>query len=334
MLGPAAGRPGPASRGEHDGRAYLAFEYVEGGSLEKQLDGTPGPARPAAELIETLAGAVEHCHGYGIIHRDLKPANILLEDRRQRTGDRGVRASGPSSVLCPLSSTLKIAGFGLAKHLGHDSAHTASDAVLSTPSHMAPEQADGKSRAVTPITDVYALGAILYELLIGRPPFKAETPLLTLKQVVEAEPVRPRLLNPAVPRDLETISLKCLQKEPTKRYTSTATLAEDLGCFRERRPIRARPAPWWERTWRWCRRHPGKAGSGVVVAATLCLLAVLLVLYLHNTQLAEFELKVGRPEAALRAARDARVVVLGLKEALALEQRSREALRQRQTPNG
>jgi serine/threonine-protein kinase len=187
--------------GEQDGMPFFSLEYLEGGSLANRLEGTPWPARKAAELVETLARAMQAAHDKGIIHRDLKPANILL------TAD----------------GTPKITDFGLAKRL--DSAgQTQTGAIMGTPSYMAPEQAGGKGKEVGPAADVYALGAILYELLTGRPPFKAETPLDTVLQVVSEEPVAPTQLNAKVPRDLETICLKCLHKEPTKRYASAPSL--------------------------------------------------------------------------------------------------------------
>jgi WD40 repeat protein/HEAT repeat protein len=236
--------------GEHDGRPYFSLEYCPGGSLANRLDGTPLPPLAAAQLIETLARAASAAHAKGIIHRDLKPGNVLL-------GEDG---------------TPKLTDFGLAKKL--DAAGpTATDAFLGTPSYMAPEQAGG-AKAVGPAADVYALGAILYELLTGRPPFKAATPLDTVLQVVSEEPVPPSRLQPKTPRDLETICLKCLQKEPAKRYASAAALAEDLRRFQAGEPITARPVGRLERTRRWCRRHPGVAGLTATVALLLVAAAV------------------------------------------------------------
>jgi serine/threonine-protein kinase len=194
--------------GELDGCPYFSLEYLEGGSLADHLGGQPMPPRQAAALVETLAHAVHHAHQQGIIHRDLKPANVLLTSDGQP----------------------KITDFGLAKRLEVEG-RTQTGAVLGTPSYMAPEQAEGKTRQMTPATDVYALGAILYELLTGRPPFRAATTLDTLLEVLSAEPQAPRDRNPAVPQDLETICLKCLSKSPDQRYRSARLLAEDLSCF-------------------------------------------------------------------------------------------------------
>ncbi len=220
--------------GEHNGLPYFSLEFMEGGSLAKKLDHTPQPARPAAELVEIVARAVHVAHQHGIIHRDLKPANVLL------TGD----------------GLPKITDFGLARRLEGDSNQTRTGDLLGTPGYMAPEQAAAKPGTVGPAADVYALGAILYEMLTGRPPFQAETPWDVLTQVLSADPVPPRRLQPKVPADLETICLKCLEKEPSKRYASAAALADDLGRFLADRPIRARPAGAAERLWRWRRRNP------------------------------------------------------------------------------
>jgi formylglycine-generating enzyme required for sulfatase activity len=222
--------------GEHEGRPFLSLEFCPGGSLEQELDGTPLRAREAAAVVERLARAMAAAHDQGVIHRDLKPANVLLA------------ADG----------TLKITDFGLAKQVGA-TPQTASGAVLGTPSYMAPEQAGGQGKTVGPAADVYALGAILYELLTGRPPFKAATPLDTLVQVVHDEPVAVRQLQPKVPRDLETICHKCLEKEPPKRYPRAATLAEDLRRFRAGEPIQARPVGRVERLRKWARRRPALA---------------------------------------------------------------------------
>ena len=225
--------------GEADGLPFFELEYVAGGSLDRRLDGTPWPARRAAELVEPLARGVAEAHRQGIVHRDLKPGNVLLA------------ADG----------TPKITDFGLAKSLAADSGLTRTDSIMGSPSYMAPEQAEGKTKQVGPLADVYALGAILYELLTGRPPFRGTTALETLEQVKNAEPVPPSRLVPGLPRDVETIALKCLQKEPAKRYDSAAALAEDLRRFLGGEPIVARPVPFWERGWRWCRRNPLVAGS-------------------------------------------------------------------------
>jgi serine/threonine protein kinase len=200
--------------GAHDGQPFLSLEFCPGGSLEKKLRENPLPAREAATLVERLARGMAAAHQQGVIHRDLKPANVLLA------------ADG----------TPKITDFGLARKLD-EAGQTASGAIVGTPSYMAPEQAAGTGKGVGPAADVYALGAVLYELLTGRPPFKGPTTLDTVRQVLTDEPVPPGRLQPKTPRDLETICLKCLHKEPTKRYASAA----DLGGFRAGQPVRARP---------------------------------------------------------------------------------------------
>jgi serine/threonine-protein kinase len=255
--------------GEHRGRPFFAMEYLGGGSLAAWLAGRQAPLRQAAELVETLARAVQAAHECGIVHRDLKPANVLLSGA-------GPGARGDSSVRetinqnSPPATVPKISDFGLAKQLGGAGPTPSNGAVLGTPSYMAPEQAQGKSKQVGPASDVYGLGAILYELLTGRPPFQGETGLDVLLQVISREPVPPSVLRPRLPRDLEIICVKCLQKAPNKRYASALALADDLHRFREGRPITARPVGAVERAAKWVRRRPAVAALWAVgVAAVL-----------------------------------------------------------------
>jgi eukaryotic-like serine/threonine-protein kinase len=264
--------------GEAANRPYFVFEFVAGGSLAQYLQGTPQPVRPAAKLVDTLARAVHAAHASGVIHRDLKPANILLRDERE--GARG--ESRDLSPLAPRLASLipKITDFGLAKCTSGDGeapdlrGPTVTGDLMGTPNYMAPEQAMVSRQPVGPAADVYALGAILYELLTGRPPFTGETPLATVLQVLNNEPVPVTSLQPNVPRDLETICLKCLRKEPRQRYGSALELAEDLQRFLQDEPIRARPVGAVEKLWRWVRRHPAPAG---LLAAGLLAPAVALV---------------------------------------------------------
>jgi hypothetical protein len=210
---------------------YIVLEYLEGGSLDKRIAGTPRPAREAAGLVEKVARAVRAAHAAGIVHRDLKPSNVLL------TAD----------------GTPKVTDFGIAKRLD-DVGQTRTGSVLGTPSYMAPEQARGDTKRVGPAADVYGLGAVLYELLTGRPPFRGESTAATLRQVLTTDPVSPRALNPSVPRDLETICLKCLAKEPEKRYAAADEMADDLRRFLKSEPILARPPGLGVRFRLWCRR--------------------------------------------------------------------------------
>jgi serine/threonine protein kinase len=278
--------------GEAAGRPYFVLEFVAGGSLAQHLQGRPQPVRPAAQLVETLARAVHAAHANGVIHRDLKPANILLEESGVR-GQSTAGASSPTPDPSPLTAcflTPKITDFGVAKCAGGDGeardlrGPTVTGELLGTPNYMAPEQAMVPRQPVGPAADVYALGAILYELLTGRPPFTGETPLATVLQVLHNEPVSVTSLRPNVPRDLENICLKCLWKEPRKRYGSALELAEDLQRFLRDEPIRARPIMPMERLWRWVRRRPVPAALlaagllGPVVALTaLSLLSTRLV---------------------------------------------------------
>ena len=226
--------------GEQDGQPFLALEYVSGGSLADRLDGTPLPPRQAAEILLPLARAVHHAHERGIIHRDLKPANVLLASGAA-SAPRVTQTRGADAA--PLAESVpKITDFGLVKRLDDDAGRTRTGTVLGSPSYMAPEQAAGDVKAVGPAADVYALGAILYEMLAGRPPFRGDSVLETLRQVLEHDPVPPGRFQPKVPRDLETICLKCLEKVPGHRYPSAEALARDLAAFLDGEPVGARPA--------------------------------------------------------------------------------------------
>jgi eukaryotic-like serine/threonine-protein kinase len=239
--------------GEHDGLPFFSLEFVEGGSLHQKMDGKPLPPRDAAKILETLARAMHYAHEHNIIHRDLKPANVLL-----------------TSDAIP-----KITDFGLAKRLEQkeDSSKTRTGTLMGTPSYMSPEQAAGRTRDIGPLSDQYTLGAILYEMLTGRPPFLGATMLETIIQVRTREPVPPTQLQATTPHDLEVICLKCLQKEPGKRYANARELADDLRRFLNGEPIRARPVTLWERSWRWCRRNPRIAA----LYAAVCVLVMLLI---------------------------------------------------------
>jgi WD40 repeat protein/predicted Ser/Thr protein kinase len=233
--------------GQHEGQHYFAMAYVDGSSLAGKLEPAGWQPRVAARLVRQVAEAVQYAHARGVIHRDLKPQNVLL-------GADGVP---------------RITDFGLAKRVQDDSNLTATGQILGTPSYMSPEQAAGKTREIGPLTDVYSLGAILYALLTGRPPFEGPDVISTISQVMLREPISPRQMNPRVDRDMETITLKCLQKDPARRYTSALALADDLGRFLEGVPIAARPVGKAEHLLRWGRRNP--------VVATLAATAVLLV---------------------------------------------------------
>lgn len=240
--------------GQVNGRPFFSMEFVTGGSLARQLAQARPSAQRAAELIETLAQAMQAAHERGIVHRDLKPANVMLA------------ADG----------TPKIADFGLAKRFEVDSNHTQSGEVLGTPSYMAPEQAEGKKAQIGPATDVYALGAILYEMLTGRPPFEETSPLELLRLVTTQEPLPPSRLVPSIPPDLEAICLKCLEKAPARRYGSARQLAEDLRRFLNGHPVLARRIGPVQRMWKWLHRHR----QGVALASALAILGLLPVLSL------------------------------------------------------
>jgi eukaryotic-like serine/threonine-protein kinase len=235
--------------GQHQGQHYFSMGFVEGQSLSQRLAEGPLPARGAAELIRRVSEAIEYAHQRGVIHRDLKPANILLD-----------RSGSP-----------RVTDFGLAKKVQGDSGLTGSGQIMGTPSYMPPEQAGGGRGAVGPAADVYALGATLYALVTGRPPFQAATAMDTVIQVVGDEPVPPRRLNASIPRDLETICLKCLEKEPGKRYPRAAALGEDLRRYLAGEPILARPVGPPERAWRWCRRNRVVTGLAAGIALALVL---------------------------------------------------------------
>jgi WD40 repeat protein/tRNA A-37 threonylcarbamoyl transferase component Bud32 len=237
--------------GEQRGQHYFSMKFVEGGSLPTQGgDGIgKGPwEKKSAQILATVARAVHYAHQRGILHRDLKPANILIDAQGQP----------------------QVTDFGLAKKVGDDSGMTQTGAIVGTPSYMAPEQAAAK-KDLSVAVDVYSLGAILYELLTGQPPFRAATPLDTLLQVIEKEPPSPRSINPQVNRDLETIALKCLAKEPAQRYPSAEALAEELERWLRGEPILARPVRFPVRAWRWCKRNPWRAAAGAVLGLALML---------------------------------------------------------------
>lgn len=244
--------------GEHEQLPYISLEFVAGDSLARKLDGTPVGSRQAAELIETLARTMYVAHQRGIVHRDLKPSNVLLTTEGQP----------------------KITDFGLAKHQDEDSGQTRTGVILGTPNYMAPEQAAGRIKDVRPPADVWALGAILYELLTGRPPFRGATVHDTLEQVLRQDPVPLRRLQPEVPRDLETICLKCLEKDPARRDPSAQDLTDDLHRFHTDHPIQARPASRLTRALKWGKRRPVWA---TLMAGSLVALLVLLSTWIFFT---------------------------------------------------
>ncbi len=278
--------------GETCGRPYLMLEYIDGGSLDERLKSASLEPRFAAQMLIQLADAVDHAHRNGILHRDLKPANVLLQKvvssqqkvvSSQYSVASRKEAACSSTDYCLLTTDYspKIADFGLAKRLDASAGVSDTSQILGTPSYMAPEQCSG-AKDVGPAADIYSLGAIQYECLTGRPPFKAATAIETLAQVMDREPVSPRTLNPAVPRDLETICLKCLSKDPAKRYSTAAGLAEDLQRYLSGRPVVARPVGTVGKVWRWAKRRPALAsmiaGLAILIPSAL---AAMTALYLN-----------------------------------------------------
>lgn len=235
--------------GEQQGQPFFTLEFMPGGSLVEQLKGVPQPAMSAARLVEQLARAIHFAHVQGIVHRDLKPANVLLAE----------------------DGTPKISDFGLARRQAMGKGITGTGEVLGTPSYMAPEQAGGESKHAGPAADIYALGAILYECLTGRPPFRAATTVETVLQVMGQEPVSVRQLQPHTPVDLATICHKCLQKEPHQRYASAAELADDLRCWQAGQPVMARPVGRMQKSVKWMRRHPAAATAYGLLALVVVL---------------------------------------------------------------
>jgi hypothetical protein len=281
--------------GEVQGSPFFSLEFVEEGSLARHLGGTPQPPRPAAELVATLARAMDAAHQAGVVHRDLKPANILLG----RKAAASAAASREPSEAVLESFEPKISDFGLAKQLGSEADHTHSGAVLGTPSYMAPEQAEGRTKEVGPAADVYALAAILYEMLTGRPPFKGASFRDTIEQVCTCEPIAPRQLQPKVPGDLETVCLKGLRKDIRQRYATAQELADDLQRWLSGRPILARPVPRWEKAWKWARRRPALAGlAAAVLVACLAGTASAVFYGLYESQ------KVAASKREAKASRD------------------------------
>ena len=252
--------------GEHEGRHYFTMKFIDGGNLSAQVGHYRNHPEAAARLLATCAVAVHYGHRRGILHRDLKPANILL-DREGRP---------------------HVSDFGVAKRMDAGSGLTQSGTVIGTPAYMAPEQAAGKVKEITTAADVYSLGAILYELLTGQPPFVAESSHETLRMVMEQQPARPRALGVKVDRDLETICLKCLDKDRRQRYRSAEELADELTRYVNGESIRARPVGRPARLWRWSRRNPVAAGLGAGVA-TLLLLTTAAAVYVARAQVAARE---------------------------------------------
>lgn len=250
--------------GQYEGWHYFSMDFVEGRDLSAILRVNVLPARQAATYVRQMAEAIHYAHQQGTLHRDLKPSNVLIDSHDQ----------------------VRITDFGLAMRVEGNSDLTRTGQAVGTPSYMPPEQAQAKRSLIGPCSDIYSLGAILYECLTGRPPFRAESVIETIQQVIETEAASPRLLNPGIPRDLETICLKCLQKEPHRRYGTAQLLADDLNRFLRGEPITARPINRISRVWRWCRRNSVVASLTSAAAALVLLVAVgATVAYLRETEL-------------------------------------------------
>lgn len=276
--------------GLHEGQHYFSMDFVDGHSLAELPREQPLSAQQAAEYIREAAEAVHYAHQQGTLHRDLKPSNILIDHQGR----------------------LRITDFGLAKRIAGNSDLTLTGQILGTPSYMPPEQASGKRSLIGAASDIYSLGAVLYELLTGRPPFRGESPVETLRQVETLDPVSPRLLNPAAPRDLETICLKCLEKEPHKRYGTAQLLADDLQRYRDGKPIAARPISRIARVWRWCKRKPALAGvSASAIVLLISVAAVASVSYVRESALRK-DLQVEQ-QATKRALVESQVAVTDMR---------------------
>ncbi len=301
--------------GEVAGQRYFTMQLLTGGTLQQRLQAGPLSPHPAAGLVRGLAEAAQHAHAHGVIHRDIKPANVLIPEPepvasgppRAVEGGGGPEPAGRAAPAPPPPAEVpgvKLTDFGLAR-LAEGGGPTVTGDHLGTPSYMAPEQAAGKAREVGPASDVYGLGAVLYCLLTGRPPFQAATALETLRLVREQDPVAPRRLNPGVPHDLETVCLQCLEKEPARRYGSAAELAEELARFERGEPVRARPVGRLERAWRWGRRNPELAGlSGLVLALLVTGTLVSWLFYLGAARQARAAREKAEDEAAARREAD------------------------------
>jgi serine/threonine protein kinase len=293
----------PGSDPAGPGTPYFAMEYVAGGTLARWLAAGPLLPARAAELVEELARAVEFAHRRGVVHRDLKPANILLAQKSEARDPQSDTASGPapgSDFGFRISDfSPKVSDFGLVKLLaGDQEGPTVSGVVLGTPAYMAPEQEAGDAKRVGPGADVYSLGAILYECLVGRPPFEGTSPWEVLRQVREATPVPPSRVRPGIPRDLETIVLKCLEKDPVRRYPTAGELADDLHRFRTDQPVRARPPSALYQFRKFARRN-----RAAVVGVAVAFLALVVGLIGTGIGLARAEAARGRAEQAEREAR-------------------------------
>jgi WD40 repeat protein len=259
--------------GVHDGQHFFSMDYVEGQDLAHLVGHRPLAPRKAAEYVKVIAEAIHYAHNQGILHRDLKPSNVLVDAATDQP---------------------RVTDFGLARRLDSESSLTVTGQLLGSPAFMPPEQASPDRGKVGRYTDVYALGGVLYHLLTARPPFQGESLPSVITQVLETEPIPPRLLNPAVPKDLETICLKCLEKEPGRRYATARELAEDIGRFLKNLPVHARPVGRTERFWRWCRREPALASLGGVALGLLCVVAI-------GAPIAALRINAARRQAELRA---------------------------------
>ncbi len=266
--------------GLHEGRHFFVMDFVEGQSLARIAGDQPLPGRRAAAYLKTIAQAVHYAHEQGILHRDLKPSNVLIDSEDQP----------------------QVVDFGLARRVEGDSELTVTGQVLGSPHYLAPEQAAGQRARISRRTDVYGLGATLYHLLTGRPPFQAESLAQTLDLVLHTEPVAPRLLNPSVPRDLETVCLKCLEKEPSRRYPTACALAEELARFQAGEPIQARPLGPAGKAWRWCRRNPALAGTGALAVLAVALGSSGVLWQWHRAKANEWDARRGTYAADMKEA--------------------------------